>query len=75
VSLAAGGDARLGTARPRVAVIIPALNEEKSIGLVLRDIPRGIVDRIVVVDNGSTDDTARVAELHGAMLKYEPKRG
>ncbi len=75
MSLEAGGDARLGSARPRVAVIIPALNEEKSIGLVLRDIPRSIADRIVVVDNGSTDDTARVAELHGVIVKYEPKKG
>ncbi len=68
-------DDHWGSARPCVGVIIPALNEEKSIGLVLRDIPRSIVDRIVVVDNGSTDDTARVAELHGATVKYEAERG
>jgi glycosyltransferase involved in cell wall biosynthesis len=38
--------------RPRVAVIIPCLNEEASIGLVLHDLPMDLVDDIVVVDNG-----------------------
>jgi glycosyltransferase involved in cell wall biosynthesis len=58
-----------------VAVIIPALNEEMFIGLVLGDIPRSIVDQVVVVDNGSTDGTARVAESLGATVRWEPKRG
>lgn len=61
--------------RPRVGVIIPARNEEKAIGLVLRDIPRGIVDQGVVVNNGSTDNTAREAEYRGATVKFEPKKG
>ena len=61
--------------RPRVAVIIPALNEEKAIGLVLRDIPRNIVDQVVVVDNGSTDGTALMAESLGATVRWEPERG
>ena len=75
MSVEAGSDAGRGSARPRVGVIIPALNEEKSIGLVLRDIPRGIVDQVVVVDNGSTDGTARVAESLGATVRFEAKRG
>jgi len=62
-------------ARSRVGVIIPALNEEKAIGLVLRDIPRGIVDQVIVVDNGSTDNTAREAGSCGATVKHEPQRG
>ncbi len=41
-----------------MAVIIPALNEEKALGLVLRDIPRSIVDQVIVVDNGSSDNTS-----------------
>jgi glycosyltransferase involved in cell wall biosynthesis len=65
----------LQAGRPRVGVIIPALNEEKAIGLVLRDIPRRIVDQVVVVDNGSTDGTARVAESLGAAVRREPERG
>ena len=57
-----------------VAVIIPALDEEPSIGKVLDDIPRW-VDDVVVVDNGSTDGTRRVAEAHGARVLREPERG
>lgn len=75
MSFEAERDACLGSGRPRVGVIIPALNEEKAIGLVLRDIPRGIVDQVIVVDNGSSDNTAREAESCGATVKYEPKRG
>ncbi|MFW5967134.1 MAG: glycosyltransferase family 2 protein [Persicimonas sp.] len=56
-------------------VIIPALNEEKSIGLVLRDLPDEWVRRVVVVDNGSTDRTATVAREHGATVVAELQRG
>ena len=45
----------------RVSVVIPALNEEEPIGDVVRAIPRGSVDEILVVDNGSTDATAERA--------------
>lgn len=61
--------------RSRVAVIIPALNEEEAIGLVLRDIPRDIVDEVIVVDNGSIDATARTAESLGALVRSEPQKG
>jgi len=57
-----------------VAVIIPALNEKKSIGLVLRDIPKKTVDWVILVDNGSTDRTAHVAESLGAIVTCEPER-
>ena len=58
----------------RVGVVIPALDEEASIGHVLRDIPL-VVDDIVVVDNGSTDSTSDVARQHGARVIDEPHRG
>lgn len=58
---------------PRVAVVIPALNEAGSLPAVLRDIAGGV--RVVVVDNGSTDDTAGVARSNGAELVSEPRRG
>ena len=55
-------------------VIIPAFNEEKSIGLVLSDLPRE-VDEVIVIDNGSTDETATEAEKGGATVLYEPRKG
>ncbi|HJT32254.1 MAG TPA: glycosyltransferase family 2 protein [Pirellulales bacterium] len=56
-----------------VAVIIPALNEEHSLPLVLGDLPP--VGRVIVVDNGSTDATAEVAAQRGAIVISEPQRG
>lgn len=61
--------------RPRVVAVIPAYNEEASLPLVLADIPRDVVDEIVVVDNGSTDRTAQVAASGGAVVVTEPRRG
>jgi glycosyltransferase involved in cell wall biosynthesis len=58
-----------------VAVIIPALNEERAVAQVVAGIPRGVVDTIVVVDNGSTDRTARVARTAGATVVEQPERG
>lgn len=57
------------------SVIIPAVNEEESIGLVLGDIPADAIDEVLVVDNGSTDDTVKVATQHGARVIREPRRG
>ena len=56
-----------------VTVIIPALNEEDSIGLVLADLPA--VGRVIVVDNGSTDETALRARAAGARVVSETRRG
>jgi rSAM/selenodomain-associated transferase 1 len=58
----------------RVSVIIPALNEAAAIGRVIADIPAW-VDEILVADNGSTDDTAPVAQAAGARVVAEPQRG
>src|SRR5208282_371853 len=63
------------TTSPSIAVLIPALNEEASLPLVLRDIPRQLVNDIIVVDNGSQDRTAEVARESGARVVHEPERG
>ncbi len=51
-----------------VDVIIPAFNEESSIGQVIDDLPKTIVRRIIVADNNSSDATARVAREHAATV-------
>ncbi len=68
---------RSGTEPPglRVAVLIPALNEEVSLPGVLSGLRSVGVDRIIVVDNGSTDKTGRVATEGTAELVLEPNRG
>jgi glycosyltransferase involved in cell wall biosynthesis len=53
-------------AKASVAVIIPAFNEAESIGAVVAELPRGIVDRVIVVDGGSTDATLLRAREAGA---------
>ncbi len=62
-------------ARGRVAVLIPALDEERSIPLVLAGLPPEWVGEVLVVDNGSTDRTAEVARSLGATVLTEPRRG
>jgi glycosyltransferase involved in cell wall biosynthesis len=56
-------------------VVIPALNEEATLPLVLRDSPRPPIGKVVVVDNGSTDRTVEVATAGGAHVARESCRG
>ncbi|WP_306642463.1 glycosyltransferase family 2 protein [Sanyastnella coralliicola] len=58
-----------------IDVIIPAWNEEKSIGHVVSDIDRELVRTVVVVNNNSKDDTAAVAASAGAKVVTELKQG
>lgn len=58
-----------------IKVIIPANNEEQSIGLVVGDIPKSLVSEVVVVNNASTDRTAEVAAAAGATVLNEPTPG
>lgn len=60
---------------PIVKVIIPALNEENSIGKVLDDIPKEVVQEIIVVDNASTDNTSARALEKGATVLSQPVKG
>lgn len=56
-------------------VIIPALNEERSISLVLKELPKERIQEMIVVDNGSTDKTAMIAKENGAHVLTCAKRG
>jgi glycosyltransferase involved in cell wall biosynthesis len=59
----------------RIAVVIPVFNERESLPLVVAEIPRDVVGEIVVVDNGSTDDTQLVASGLPVRLVREERRG
>lgn len=59
--------------QPLVDVVLPTLDEERALPWVLGRLPEGY--RAIVVDNGSTDDSARVAREHGALVVSEPRRG
>jgi len=58
-----------------VSVVIPALNEEAAIGAVVRAVLQRPVGEVIVVDNGSTDQTAARASAAGARIVTEPRRG
>ena len=59
----------------RTSVIIPAINEEESLGNVLAEIDTELVDEIILVDGGSADDTVAVAKAGGATVIHESRRG
>ena len=61
--------------QPTIAVIIPAFNEEQSIGKVINAISTQLVQRIIVVNNGSRDNTVKVAEGAGAIVLTENRKG
>lgn len=58
-----------------VRVIIPALNEEKSIAKVINEIPKSIAKEIIVCDNGSIDNTSNEAKKAGATVLVEREKG
>jgi glycosyltransferase involved in cell wall biosynthesis len=59
----------------KISVVIPTFNEEQAIGEVVRAVPIDRIHNIIVVDNGSTDDTAAQASLAGARVVFEPRPG
>jgi dolichol-phosphate mannosyltransferase len=64
-----------------VCILLPALNEEDSIGRVIDEIPRaemehrGYSTRVIVVDNGSEDKTGEIARGKGAEVIVQPVKG
>ena len=65
----------------KITVVIPALNEEKAIGRVIKNIPintlkkLGYKTEILVIDNGSTDKTGYLARKSGCKVIVQPVRG
>src|SRR3989344_6673407 len=65
----------------KITFVIPALNEEKAIKGVIREIPMkklktiGYETEIMVIDNGSTDNTKKIAKKNGANVIVQPVRG
>jgi glycosyltransferase involved in cell wall biosynthesis len=60
---------------PRIALVIPTLNEEEAIGGVLAAVPRDVIDEIIVADSSSTDRTVEVAKSAGARVVILRERG
>jgi len=60
-----------------IVAVLPALDEEASIGPVVRGLLDGVasIDRVIVADNGSRDGTAQVAARAGAVVVGEPRKG
>jgi glycosyltransferase involved in cell wall biosynthesis len=61
--------------KPIITVIIPAFNEEKSIGKVIEAIPKNVVNHVIVVSNTSYDKTVEVAKSAGAIVLEENRKG
>lgn len=59
----------------KVSLIIPALNEAECLGPLLAEVPAGLVAEVIVVDNGSTDNTGAIARAAGAKVIMEARRG
>jgi len=70
----------VAAAGPQISVVIPCLDEEEAVGAVVDQAWEGIErsgrsGEVIVVDNGSTDDSALIATDHGATVVSEPQRG
>jgi dolichol-phosphate mannosyltransferase len=67
--------------QPKIAVILPALNEEEALGKLIAEMPtqqleqEGYLVQIVIADNNSTDQTRTIAEQNNATVIIEPRRG
>jgi glycosyltransferase involved in cell wall biosynthesis len=56
-------------------LVIPALNEEESLGIVLEGVDRSLLKEIILVDGGSSDGTVAIAREIGVQVIQEPQRG
>lgn len=65
--------ARLERARMKTIIVLPAYNAAKTLALTVRDIPKDLVDGIILVDDASQDDTVSVARQLGLKVFVHPK--
>jgi glycosyltransferase involved in cell wall biosynthesis len=63
------------TTQTVIDVVSPVFNEAESLPMVLADVPRPPVRRVVMADNNSTDGSAEVARAHGAVVVPAPRQG
>jgi len=56
------------SAKPKVVVVMPAYNAAKTLRMTYAELPRDVVDLVIVVDDGSSDETARIARELGLEL-------
>ena len=61
--------------KPIIVVLIPAYNEEQSVGKVIDEIPKDWISEIIVCNNNSNDNTEKVARAHGATVVNQPLPG
>jgi len=71
---------RIAEETVEVSVVMPSLNEATSIGRCVEKARKGLLraglkGEVVVADNGSDDESAEIAQAHGARVVHEPRRG
>ncbi len=66
----------MSTEKPTIAALVPCYNEALTIAKVCDDFKKYLPEATVYVyDNNSSDDTAKIAAEHGAVVKLEPRQG
>jgi len=58
----------VSSAKPKVVVVMPAYNAAKTLHMTYAELPRDVVDLVIVVDDGSSDETVRIARELGLEL-------
>ena len=63
-------------ARPRVVVVMPAYNAARTLRMTYMELPQDSVDMVILVDDGSTDDTVAIArELNLKLFLHDRNYG
>lgn len=61
---------------PKIVIVMPAYNAEKTLEQTYKEIPKGLAEEIIVVDDGSIDNTIKVAQKLGlSVIKHEKNKG